>query len=996
MLRVSLTTFLALATMLLAGVMVVAVGTISYQAIEESYVKEQKQAQQQLSQAITGRVQELINYLHQDLQTLSENPLLANALIDPRGRDVYLPRYFSGIEHVGQLPAELFFTNFIGQVLSRNQPESKPLLPASFISRAVESGNPLIMVKPHDQGVYLLVGYPVKLFSNQMPEGMLLAQMPVTGLLEAPQVQGIWNGSKVVEMVSLDIKDLVTGRQWHLSSGEKEDSMATAIGPSEIIHLGDETLQGELQIYGYSHQLQQIMQRLKQGHLQQGALLLVITAFLATLMAYLFGRRIDRMVGSIHTLVQGDQLTGRIATSGLRELDMLGGAFNEVLDRLTASHQAQKERELAERQARQKLARAQSIAKLGNWEWDIRSGQVSWSHEIYQIFGLDGEVTPTCDLFIEHVHPDDRGRVKQAIEVALYDESREYYCRHRVVQHNGSERWVEEYGEVQLGDNGKPISMSGTVHDVTARLLAEKAVAESEERFRQLAENIDQVFWLMDLASQRVLYVSPSCAVVWGRDVSEIYNDPEGWLEPVHPRERASLRALFLSSDKDEKFSADFTLDYDQVGHERIVSYRGYPIMNERGEVVRMAGIAEDITARRAYESYLKLARREAEKAEQAKSKFLAMMSHEIRTPMNAILGMAELLSESPLNEEQKSYLAIQMRASDTLLALIDDILSLSRIDYTAETSQLPEEAFSISEIMQHALSLIELQAQQKGVALRWSIDPNLPDRVIGSVSSLRQVLLNLVGNAIKFTDEGEISLKVSLLPAEPHLEQDETLQWQVEDSGKGISPSNLERIFSPFTQEEAYDTRAYGGTGLGLTIVQRLVERMQGRVWCESVLGRGSRFNIVTPYKPAPDQQEPAEQPAVPTQPVVGASILLAEDSNDNALLIEKILIKQGYVLTRARDGVEAVSFARLGIFDLVFMDLQMPRMDGLSAVSEIRLWEGSHGVKEPLPVVALTAHAMESDRQKSLQAGCDDFLTKPVRRDKLLAMVEKYLLRV
>ena len=396
----------------------------------------------------------------------------------------------------------------------------------------------------------------------------------------------------------------------------------------------------------------------------------------------------------------------------------------------------------------------------------------------------------------------------------------------------------------------------------------------------------------------------------------------------------------------------------------------------------------------------LTAARDAALAASVAKSQFLANMSHEIRTPLNAILGMGELLEETPLTPEQEKYVRVSRSAGENLLNLINDILDLSKIELGHPT--LNKNEFNLFVAVEETCQIILLQAQQKGIALHWHIRPETPSRLIGDPARLQQVLINLLANAVKFTEAGEVILEVSQRSqAEADFVE---LLFVVRDTGIGIPQDKLGPIFERFTQVDASDTRKYGGTGLGLAIAKRLVELMGGRIWVESMLGVGSTFYFTVIVGQGSNKTEAAHLPCAGLnacrQPLAEAieqeplNILLVEDSADNQLLIEAYLKKTPYKLDIADNGQIAVERFMARQYDLVFMDMQMPVLDGYQATRTIRKWEQEQG-RTRTPIIALTAYALPEDSEKTRNAGCDAHLTKPIKKRVLLDAIAHFARR-
>lgn len=425
-----------------------------------------------------------------------------------------------------------------------------------------------------------------------------------------------------------------------------------------------------------------------------------------------------------------------------------------------------------------------------------------------------------------------------------------------------------------------------------------------------------------------------------------------------------------------------------KTGGHKWVSLRLALASGNDNEASAIAGVLDDISERRRHEQELRYAKEQAEEASRSKGEFLAMMSHEIRTPMNGVIGMTSLLLETKLDEEQTDFAETIQGSANILLKIINDILDVSRI----EAGKLPIESyvFKTDSLINDVVHLIAPITEQKHLPLHQKIAPNLPPLLQGDADRIKQVLLNLLNNAIKFTEKGSITLAVEL----NHQDQDTaTLTFNIIDTGIGLSDEQQKRVFQPFTQADSSTTRRYGGTGLGLTICRHLVELMGGEIHCESTVGNGSRFWFRLPLLLASQATLKAatqeERPQLNTQ----ATILIVEDNPVNQQVVAKMLQKLGLNYEIAQHGREAMSkLSTSNIFDLVLMDCQMPIMDGFEATRHWREQEVLLSLPR-LPIIALTANAMQGDEERCLAVGMDDHIAKPINLHSLSQILAKWL---
>jgi signal transduction histidine kinase/CheY-like chemotaxis protein len=435
-----------------------------------------------------------------------------------------------------------------------------------------------------------------------------------------------------------------------------------------------------------------------------------------------------------------------------------------------------------------------------------------------------------------------------------------------------------------------------------------------------------------------------------------------------------------------------------------IVEVHGSPIFDETGALTQIIEYCIDITSKKQTELALMEAKRLAETASRTKSEFLANMSHEIRTPMNAIMGMSYLTLQTGLDHRQRNYIEKINSSANHLVGIIDDILDISKME--AGQLQLSDIPFDLRQLVEGVISTLNVLASSKGLELSMSLPDDLPPAFIGDDMRLRQILLNLAGNAIKFTSAGSVSITVAWEGAEHAAGR--LLHFTVADTGIGIAPEKLTLIFNTFEQTDSSFARRYGGSGLGLSICRQLVTLMEGKIWAESRPGSGSSFHFTVKLRPSRDLTE-IKEPEAETEPeekMQGLHILLVDDNELN-LDVASMMLAQDHVVTTAGSGVEAMVAMSANTFDLIFMDVQMPEMDGLQATAIIRALERGESALPGLlpedihttlerrlkgrhvPIVAMTAQAMDEDRQRCLDAGMDDYISKPFQYHHVVATI-------
>jgi PAS domain S-box-containing protein len=655
------------------------------------------------------------------------------------------------------------------------------------------------------------------------------------------------------------------------------------------------------------------------------------------------------------------------------------------------------------------LAAAQRIAHVGNWECDLSANTTTWSEELFRIFGLNSTQTPpTLTEFPQYLHPDDRDQWQITTNASIAS-GQSYTLEYRIVRpqltiaadncssqtsEGGFIRYIEARGEPVVNEQGQVTKLFTTLIDITPRKLAEIALADSEEKYRHLVETSQDIIWSCD-SEGHITFVNQAVKQIYGYEPEEMmgccFSD---FLAPAEKDRNLEVQRRLLTGDS--------VLQYESIilakdGRSIDVNTKAIARLDTEGNITGTTGTASDITERKRAEIALRQAKEEADRANKAKSEFLSNMSHELRTPLNSILGFSQLLARDPaLSSHQQQHLEIITRSGEHLLDLINNILQMSKIEVGLVT--VNNSTFDLYKMLENIEQMLRLQAEKKGLQLIFDRAANLPQYVETDESKLRQVVINIIGNALKFTSEGGVNLR---LKKEPLKSQNAAemqpikachLLFEAEDTGPGICQEEMDSLFKPFAQTES-GRKAQEGTGLGLPISQQFVKLMGGEMTVTSSVGHGSifRFDIKVGI---PDAVE--IQVAKTARRVVGIApgqpeyrILAVDDRLESRLLLVRMLSSLGFAVRDAENGSEAVELWSSWEPHLIWMDMRMPVMDGYEATKRIK----AHLKGQATVIIALTASAFDEERSLILSAGCDDFVAKPFREQVILEKMEKHL---
>jgi PAS domain S-box-containing protein len=651
---------------------------------------------------------------------------------------------------------------------------------------------------------------------------------------------------------------------------------------------------------------------------------------------------------------------------------------------LTLIAKRESETAAALREKNRLMVMAEELARVGHWRLDLRTKEVHWSDEVFRTHGQPSTYRPTLETGFAAYLPADRERVAAAVDKCIADGT-PFAFDARITRPDGAIRDVASHGQCERGEDGTVSAIVGVFRDVTETKDAERERARLLERITLATQIAGVGIWDWDIATGTVDFDAMMFAL-YGHSARASAPTYDAWLALLHDEDRARAHEeLGLAVAGAATLDTEFRVVWPngEVHHLRALATR---VCDDNGNVKRIVGTNWDVTEVRRLAEQVQCekerlletidlwtsAKYAADEANRAKSDFLARMSHEIRTPMNGIIGLTALVLETDLDPDQHRYMTHLHAVGRSLLLIINDILDFSKIEagkVTFESIALRPRA-----VVDAALAMIGAEAQAKGIAIDVAFAHDVPTWVSGDPTRLGQVLLNLLTNALKFTDTGTIGVTV----ANAGPDAPDTLRFTIRDSGIGIPIDRQPELFEDFKQVGTSTTRLYGGTGLGLAICRRLVAAMHGTIGLMSTPGRGSTFWF-TAYLPATG---PAHEATPPTPLSSSRRVLVVEDNEVNQIVVEGLLKRDGHSVVLASDGAQALAALARESFDLVLMDMQMPVMDGIEATRAIRALPGR---ARTIPIIALTANAMTEEVERCRVAGMNDHLAKPLERDEM-----------
>lgn len=654
-----------------------------------------------------------------------------------------------------------------------------------------------------------------------------------------------------------------------------------------------------------------------------------------------------------------------------------------------ALEKSQKEKELRED--------LELIAGVGTYSWNFETGEHFWSRGTYKLFGHDeGKPPYEREEFVSRIAPQYIEEYSKIMQMT-HDNAKSFKFSFQFKSGDGISRFLSVDGSPFYDETGAAIGMKGMLIDQTAAYSNLEKLSEKQKLLNVALDNSASVILVYDISSKKANAYGALEAL--GIDSNSGLSSQE-LLEKLYsflsPDDFKAISALIVKSKQTGKLESTEVKITHQSGKIIDVRYSVFFIAGEDENSGKLISFSTDITKEVERRNELSTALIEAERASRVKTEFLANMSHEIRTPLNGVIAVVGLLGKTKLDKEQREMVELIENSGDNLRDILNDVLDIARIE--SEKLEIEKAPFDLNEVVKSLSALFKARAEEKGLELRVELPKNIEHQFIGDANRIRQILSNFLSNAIKFTKDGKVALKVSVAKNLNPLGL-QTLRFEVEDTGIGISRTNLSRLFERFEQIDGSITRQHGGSGLGLSISKSLAELMGGKIGATSKIGTGSRFKFELPLEVSLAKQEdqpekfsdehPLEEMAIETQKI---SILAVDDNPTNLRIIEMILTPLGVDLTLCENGLEAAESFAQAKFDVVLMDLQMPVLDGLSAMRIMRVQEKVQ-MNPRTPIIAVSASAMTHNVKEAIESGADFLIAKPFTPASLIEGVERAL---
>lgn len=684
------------------------------------------------------------------------------------------------------------------------------------------------------------------------------------------------------------------------------------------------------------------------------------------------------------SLIKGDApvrmlvLQGFLAVTVLTSLIVAASTARQqhLIARLRAQRGRLKRRDQQAQVRQHQNVLAESMSRVGHWSIDIASGSLFWSHEVYRIHGLDPKTHRPClDEAINYYAPEDRARVSECVDLALAAKQGWQFEADLITATGGRVR-VRAVGECLLDSDGEVNTIFGVFKDITEDDALLREVQEQKALYQLLADNSSDVIARYD-AGGVFEYLSPAVEPLLGYSPAELLG--RRTFEIIDPSQHALVENAFREGLRK---GGPFTVSYQarrKDGTAVWLEARPTPAFDSNGALTGFVDSVRDVTERIERETELAAARLAAETAARTKADFLSNMSHEIRTPLNAVLGFTDLLSATVTTDEERRYADRISSAGKSLLHVVNDILDFSKIE--AGRMTIENRPYSPSDIAAEVIDLIPAAYPSCSVDLTLDVDPAVASHYFGDEVRFKQILLNVIGNAVKFTRRGVVRVDIAAAK--------KTLRVRVEDTGPGIPADRLDALFDGFSQADQSISRNFGGSGLGLSISRSLARLMGGDLTLDSTLGQGTTVTLVLPAIKAKRAEQDATSKVIENR-TTGLVVMVVDDVEANRELLELQLGRAGHAVRLFESGQAALDALALDgeAFDIILMDVQMPRMDGLEATRRIRRMDGPAA---SVPVVALTANVLPEQIAACREAGMDDHIGKPVDIDALLALLAK-----